>query len=241
MEERDTMPNLVCLPGLLCAASVFDPVLRGIGAGGAAWPIPIQNRFDAIVDDLAQALAEDTVVIGHSMGSYLALALALRAPERVVGLVLIGTSAAADSAKAAAMRGKVSDWAERAGMDALGESIADTMLAPSSRADLTLRQRLKDMSVDYGIVAFRAHQEALAGRPDQTSRLSAVACPVLVLSGSEDTVTPPEAGRTLAGAVPDGVFHELDGIGHLPPLECPDRLAHHIRAFLDTLAKDRAA
>jgi pimeloyl-ACP methyl ester carboxylesterase len=202
---------------------------------------PIQGDFDAIADHHAQILEAGTVLVGHSMGSYLALAIALRVPEKLDGLVLISTNAAADSEAAAVMRAKVSNWAAKAGMEALGDSLADTMLAPSRRQDEALRAHLRKMCVSYGLDAFQAHQNALAGRPDQTGRLGEIACPALVLTGSDDLVTPPDAGRATAEGLRHGAFAMLDGVGHMPPLECPEDLAARIRVFLTALDEECAA
>ena len=111
------MPPVLCLPGLLCTPGLFDPVLSALGQGRAV-ALPQGDDFESLVTTLAEGLTggstEPVVLVGMSMGSYLALALALRVPDRVAGLVLIGTNAAADSPKGAALRGKVAAWARRA-------------------------------------------------------------------------------------------------------------------------------
>ncbi|MCW1935038.1 alpha/beta fold hydrolase [Pararhodobacter zhoushanensis] len=132
------------------------------------------------------------------------------------------------------MRGKVAAWAAREGIDALAASIADGMLSTARRDDANLRGAILRMAQGQGIATFTAHQTALAARPDQTASLHSIACPVLVLTGAEDTVTPPDAGRAVAEGVADGHFVLLDGIGHMPVLERPDLVAQHIRAFLTT-------
>ncbi|MCB1396821.1 MAG: alpha/beta fold hydrolase [Rhodobacter sp.] len=226
------MPQLVCLPGLLCTPGIFDPVLAALGRGRAV-EVPPLDSFEAMVDHLAAGLTEPAVLMGMSMGSYLALALAQRVPEQVAGLILIGTNAAADTPKGAALRGKVAAWAAREGMAALAETIADTMLAQARRDDPALRGAIRDMAETTGLATFAAHQGALAGRPDQTAGLAGIGCPVLVLTGAEDSVTPPDAGRAVAEGVADGRLVLLDGVGHMPVLECPDLVAGHIRDFLD--------
>ena len=228
------MPQLVCLPGLLCTPDLFDPVLEAVGQGHAM-AIPPLDDFERLIARLADSVREPTVLLGMSMGSYLALALAQRVPQHVAGLILIGTTAAADTPKGAALRGKIAAWAGREGIAALAGTIADSMLSQARRQDPALRAQILRMAESQGLQTFADHQQALAGRPDQTAGLGAIGCPVLVLTGAEDAVTPPDAGRAVAQGVVEGRFVLLDGIGHMPVLECPDLVAAHTREFLESL------
>ncbi|WP_164736685.1 alpha/beta fold hydrolase [Pararhodobacter zhoushanensis] len=228
------MLQLVCLPGLLCDAGIYAPVLADLAMPAQSLDLPALDSFEALVEQITAQLPEQAVLVGMSMGSYLALAVARRAPERVKGLVLIGTNAAADTPRGAALRGKVAAWAAREGIDALAASIADGMLSTTRRDDADLRGAILRMATGQGLDTFTRHQTALAARPDQTAALADITCPVLVLTGAEDTVTPPDAGRAVAEGVPQGQFILLDGIGHMPVLERPDLVAQHIRAFVTT-------
>lgn len=231
------MTQLVCLPGLLCRARVYDPMAAAFGGEVEALELPYADSFEALVAQIVAQLPPRAILVGMSMGSYLALAVARQAPERVAGLVLIGTTAAADSPRAAAMRGKVAAWAAREGIPALAASIADSMLSTARRADPVLRGAILSMAEATGLETFTAHQAALASRPDQSAQLADITCPVLVLTGAEDTVTPPDAGRAVADGVANGRFVQLPGVGHMPVLEVPDVVARHVTDFIqnDTL------
>lgn len=229
------MPEVICLPGLLATPDVFDGALAVAGIGGAGMALPASGAFTDIVDALASDMPRGAVLVGHSMGSYVALALALQMAEPPAGLVLVSTTARADTEKGAALRGKVVAWARDHGIDALAGSIADTMPAAGNRNDAGLRARVLEMARAVGVEVFAAHQTALAGRPDQSAALGGLACPVLVATGAEDRVTPPEAGRALADAVADGRFEEVPGAGHLLPLEAPEALGRLIGAFVAQL------
>ncbi|MBN8290842.1 alpha/beta fold hydrolase [Rhodobacter sp. NTK016B] len=225
------MPELVCLPGLLCETEVFAPLLAALNIPARAIALPRSDSFDAIVDTLAPQIPDGATLLGMSMGSYLALALARRYPAKVGALILVGTNAAADSPEAATQRGKVARWAAREGIEALATIIADTMLSPARRDDATLRETIRRMAAAQGIGRFTDHQTALATRPDQSESLAALACPVLVITGSADTVTPPAAGRAVAEGVTKGRYVELDGVGHMAVLEAPEAVAALIEDF----------
>lgn len=235
------MPQLVCLPGLLCDAGVYSSVREALDADVLVLDLPRADSFDSIVARIAARLPQRAVLVGMSMGSYLALAIARLAPAKVAGLVLIGTNAAADTPRAAALRGKVAAWAAREGIPALASSIADSMLSAARRDDPALRAAILAMAQSTGLDTFAAHQTALAGRPDQTAHLADIACPVLVLTGAEDTITPPDAGRAVANGVANGRFALLDGVGHMPVLEVPGLVARHLGTFLTDCLRTETA
>ncbi|MCA0205389.1 MAG: alpha/beta hydrolase [Proteobacteria bacterium] len=236
------MTTLVCLPGLLCEPEVFDPMRavlpqqEGAPVDMRVLPLPGGDDFAALARSLAADIPDGAVLLGMSMGSYLALRVALTHPGKLAGLVLIGTNAAADTPDAAAMRGKVARWAAREGMEALAASLADSLVAPARRSEKALRERIVRMALAQGVARFTEHQKALAARPDQRAALGGLTCPLLVLCGTEDGVTPLEAGRALAEAVPEGRCIALPGTGHLAVLEAPQIVAGHLAEFLTRIA-----
>lgn len=226
------MLRMVCLPGLLCTAEAFANVLPGLNMPADVVELPDSDNFEQIALDIADGLPDRTILVGMSMGSYLCLEIAKKRPEHIAGLVLIGSTAQADTEKAAAMRAKVVKWARREGLDALCETICDSMLSPANRDIASLRQTIARMAHAQGLETFAHHQAALAGRPDNSSALSEITCPVLVMTGADDTVTPPDVGRALAEALPNGRFAEIEKAGHLVVLERPDVVAAHLNAFM---------
>ena len=235
------MPRLLCLPGLLCTPDVFAGVLEDADTDSVALALPDSDSFDDIASSLVSSLPDRAVLVGMSMGGYLALEIARRAPDRVAGLVLIGCTAAADSEKAAAQRGKVVAWARREGIEELATSICNSLLGPASRDNAELRASVARMARSQGLDVFARHQAALAGRPDNSASLPAITCPVLVMAGADDTVTPPQVGRDLADRLPRGRFVEIEGAGHLAVIERPAVVAAHLNAFMRHDMKTGAA
>jgi pimeloyl-ACP methyl ester carboxylesterase len=234
------MPHLVCLPGLLCTAEAFADVLPGLDVPAEVMELPDGDDFQRIASDIAAALPNRTLLVGMSMGSYLCLEIARREPERVAGLVLIGSTAEADSEKSAAMRGKVVKWARREGLDALSDTICAGMLSPQNRAKSPLHQKVARMAHAQGLEIFAHHQAALAARPDNSAALPEITCPALVMTGADDTVTPPHAGRALAEGLANGRFVEVENAGHLVVLERPDVVAAEMNAFMGQDMKKEA-
>ena len=72
--------------------------------------------------------------------------------------------------------------------------------------------------------------DALAG--SQAADLSAIQCPVLILTGDEDGVAPPAATRTMARGIPDCALEILGRCGHWTPLERPNKVNESVINFL---------
>lgn len=237
------MLPVVWLPGLLSTAAVFDGARARLPAGGdmRLITLPALDDFGAIAAEIAAQLPARCVLVGHSMGSYLCLDLWRRVPERIAGLALLSCTASADTQDGRTARAKAVRYAEKAGITALAEAVAQQTLSPASRADAALRAQVVAMAEAVGFKTFARHQVALAARPDSTADLPGITCPVLAVTGSEDPVTPPEAGRALAAAVPCATFHEIEGAGHMLPLEAPDALSVLLQPFLATCSQEATA
>ena len=228
------MLPVVCLPGLLSTASVYDRVLAGTDAPGESQVLvlPALDDFDAIAASITNDLPPRCLLVGHSMGAYLCLELWRRAPGRIAGMALLSCTAAADSPAVSEGRQKAVRYARKAGIAALAEAVAKQTMSPAAYQDQGLRAQMLAMAEVIGVETFAVHQTALAGRPDSTATLPGITCPVLVVAGSLDAVTPPQAGQALAASIPRGVFHEIAGAGHMLPLEAPEALAALLHPFL---------
>jgi 3-oxoadipate enol-lactonase len=195
--------------------------------------------IERLAEDAAaviEALGAPAVVVGYSMGGYIAQVLAVAHPELVAGLVLVGTSPGGDVAT------PVPETTKQAWMDAAGsppaEHAARTMPLsfrdgwPEAHPDeygRLLDARLRHpTSPSVWREQFDACEEFLRSGYDR-SRLTA---PALVLHGTADRVVPVENGRALHALLPHSTYREVAGAGHLLHLEEPDLVAAEIRAFI---------
>lgn len=204
--------------------------LRGHGLSDAP---PGDYALATLADDALRVLDRvgiaAAVVLGVSIGGQVALQAALRAPERVAGLVLLDTAARiGDRAGWEARRDEV----RAGGLAASADAIVGRWFPPASRARDPLAPRgyrnlLLRTPVDGYLGACAALRDA-----DLRERTSEVDRPALVVCGAEDTATPPQLVRGLAEALPDARYVEIAGAGHLPCLDAPDEVAAHVAAFL---------
>jgi pimeloyl-ACP methyl ester carboxylesterase len=201
-------------------------------------PAPSLDLAAADVVALLDTLGLDRVVLGGcSMGGYIAMAVLRAAPERVAALLLVDTKAVADSPEQRDNRLVVADRAERDGIDGwLADNSLPNLIGRtgySSRPEVVAEAReLIETQPSEGVAWA---QRAMAARPDSTDTLRAFGGPSLVVAGEEDTLTPPDAARDLAAALPRAELAILPRIGHLAPLEDPAAFARVVQPWLSKL------
>lgn len=177
----------------------FEPVaprLYGRGASIEAWAAQLLGELEG-----------PFVAVGASMGGYLALALARRAPERVVGLALVGSRAGADTEERRRFRDELVASLRRDGVpDELETEVAAEELAVA--------------------------QEAMRDRPDLSGVAASFGGPLLVCVGEADDIVSVEEARSIADSALDGSLEVFEGAGHLLSVEQPDRFSAVLDEFL---------
>jgi pimeloyl-ACP methyl ester carboxylesterase len=88
------------------------------------------------------------------------------------------------------------------------------------------------MAESVGQAAFFRQQQAIMGRPDGRGDLSRIRCPVLVLCGREDAITPVAVHEEMAAAAPSARLAIVERCGHLSTLERPDEVSAELRRWL---------
>ena len=167
-------------------------------------------------------------IAGHSLGSAVALELALRHPEHVSRLALLGTSApmpVGEAFLAAAKDGSPAAF----DMQATWGHARQCILAASPIPGLCLvgagRQLIARTRPGVQYADLKACQDWV---PDPAA-IRALATPTLVVAGRRDQMTPMRAGRALATEIPGARFTALDA-GHNLPVEAAREVAHALRA-----------
>ncbi|WP_419817602.1 alpha/beta fold hydrolase [Glaciibacter flavus] len=194
------------------------------GFGGSPRPESLST-----IDGLAEVYAglletldlSDVVLVGNSIGGWIAAEMALRHPDRLGRVVLV----------------------DSVGIEVEGHPVASS-LAPAQLAQYSWYDPAKAPSMDPAtmppaLAQMRgANQAALAvyggtmSDPTLLGRLAGIDVPVLVLWGEADRVVDPDYGRAFAAAIPGARFELLAKTGHVPQMETPDTLLDAIRPFI---------
>ncbi len=193
-------------------------------------PFTIADMAGDIVDVLDDTEIDRAVVLGLSMGGMIAQQVAIDAPDRVAGLVLVATRPPSPrfrqpglSTAFAFMRPVMPGeslhhyfrrlWSSAAAPgfpeahpEAIEEFVEQTIELPTPRAMLVHQMR------------------AMSGW-GHAERITRIAAPTIVVHGELDRYAPIVNGEAIAELIPGARLERLIGVGHLVPYEAPDRLA----------------
>jgi len=224
------MRTLVLLPGFMCDNDLWRDMVPDLGRLGQL------HYGDVYHDDALEGMArrvlaeapERFVLVGFSMGGFVARVLALMAPERVAGVAFVASSAReyTPAERQRRLQGNLpGDRPKRANPGvALG-------LHPDRERDPVLLARLRDMQRRLG-PEVRAHQSALI-RKDGYADLERIACPALVVACRQDRLRKLEETERMARHLPHARFEVLEDCGHMAPLEKPHELAALLRDWIE--------
>jgi pimeloyl-ACP methyl ester carboxylesterase len=211
---------------------VLVPDLRGFGAsGGAGGPLTMERMAEDLHRLLMERHTGPAVVIGHSMGGYVALALAREHPDLIRGLVLVASKAGPDSPAAAAARLALAERVRAEGSQAVLAALGPKLLAPR-RADPRLEQALLEGLLPLDPEAAAGALAGMAERPDATPSLAALTMPALVVAGAEDALIPPRESERLAQGLPSANLVIIPGAGHVVAFEDPEAFDHALGTWL---------
>lgn len=225
--------DLVLLPGLVLDGRVWDRVARSLGglADVTVGNLTRHDTMSALAADVLSSAPQRFALAGLSMGGYCALEIVRQAPQRVIALVLIDTSARPDTVESRANRER---QLERARSDYAGviDEVLPKWLHPSRLHDPEVAGLARTMALDAGAAQFDRQQRAIMSRADSRPSLASIRCPTLVICGRDDAVTPVEVHDEMARGITKATLKILDDCGHLSPLEQPEAVASALRDWL---------
>ncbi|MCL4273416.1 MAG: alpha/beta fold hydrolase [Anaerolineales bacterium] len=206
--------------------TVYALDLPGHGQSEGDGRQSIDEYADDVIRFMDAANIQAAVLAGISMGSAIALTLALSHPHRVAGLVLIGGGGKMRVAPS------ILEGVENPGTFASTvETINANFFSNASHGLIRLSKQglLKtDPSVLFG--DFLACDQF-----DVTDRLAEIKIPALILCGEHDRMMPPKFSHSLRDALPNAQLFMIENAGHMAQLEQPDVVAEAIKQFLDDL------
>lgn len=208
------------LPGSGRSESVDDMSMEGLAA---------------VMKELAEEVLgeEKFILVGHSMGGYIALAFAEKYPQMLSGFGLFHSSAFADSEEKKETRRKAIEVIRERGAFSFLKTATPNLYAP-----LTKEQKPELVEEHIGSTrqfspeALIAYYEAMMQRPDRTQVLRDTPLPVLFILGRHDTAVPPEDGLKQCHLPRHSHVHLFENSGHMGMVEEAEKANEKLLAYL---------
>ena len=226
---------IVLIPGLSCSPRLFAPQIPALWQWG---PVTVaettrHTSMAQLAHAILQAAPPQFVLMGLSMGGYIAFEILRQAPERVLGLVLLDTSARPDTPEATENRLKAIELAQQGKMRMAVDFSYPRSVHPSKVHDAALRHTVHAMAQETGVAGFVNQQTAIIARADSRPSLPRIACPTLVLVGDSDALTPPALHEEIAqGIGANAQLQVIANSGHISTLEQPEAVNQALQAWL---------
>ncbi|HEY6523308.1 MAG TPA: alpha/beta hydrolase [Solirubrobacteraceae bacterium] len=223
-------PSMGALPATLSEGfEVLAPVHPGFaGTPRPEWYTGIDDIALTYLQLLEQRELCDVLVVGSSIGGWIASEMAVREHQRISGTVLLNAV------------GIDVDGIELADFFSLTpqELIAYSFHNPDVAPDPTqLPQAARDIQAANAATLAVYAREPYMHDPKLRRRLALVPTPVAVLWGESDQIAPEPYGRAYAASFPDARFELMREAGHLPHLEQPAQVLSAIHRFADDTAR----
>jgi pimeloyl-ACP methyl ester carboxylesterase len=233
------MQSVILLPGMACDAETFAAQAPALQAAGYSLHISnVHSRFNSLPAMAECLLAEHCGVhtlIGHSMGGMLALEMARQAPQRVRGMALLGSTPNPDTPELIALRTKACELFAAGRMDEVLAANAMFAFHPVHAANRALVKQYLAMVSRGGPEALIRQNRAVMARADSRPLLPHLRCPVLVMCGEGDRLTPPELSREMAAAIQNARLELVAAAGHMLTMEQPARVTALLLDWLASL------
>ncbi|MDO9303211.1 MAG: alpha/beta hydrolase [Anaerolineales bacterium] len=211
----------------LADEKIYALDLPGHGKSEDAGRQSIDEYADDVIAFMDELKMRVAVIVGHSLGSAVALTLALKYPKQVLGLGLLGSGS----------RLRVSPiLLETAGNPNTFESAVEMVNGNCfcSETPQNLIEHSKRTMLEIRPPVLLGDLLA-CNEFDVTSQLDKITVPTLIICGAEDKMTPLKFSELLQSGIANSQLHVLDKAGHMVMLEQPDAVADLLKQFIDNI------
>jgi len=228
--------SLLLVPGYMADDTLWDDLRDRLAPFGPL--VHADLRHDSTLEDMARRVLRDAppgfILVGFSMGGYVAREIVRQAPGRVRALVLIATSTRPDSPALRHSKARVAQAAPSVSFAGLSRVAIATSLHPKDSANEALIERVRMMGVRLGGEAFR--NQSLLERPGDLHLLEPIRCPTLVVAAGHDRLRSIEESQELHRGIAGSEFAVIEDSGHMIPIEAPAQLGDVLAPWLERQA-----
>ena len=225
---------IVLIPGMMCTKDVFTSQINYLSYLFNVLVIEF-NAYDDIasgVKDLSSNLPEKFHLLGHSMGGIVAMELVRQLGERVLSLALLNTNPYEEKQELREKRNQRLKELDELDLIALMKTDYIARYFPSSCKDKSkLIEKCVNMVSTLDKQVFYNQSVALRDRLDQTTTLENLKCKTLLVCGDKDQLCPVSYHSDMKIMIKKSDLIVLEGVGHIPTLECSEILNNHLKNF----------
>lgn len=212
---------------------IILPDLPGSGRSEPLQDMSLESLAGAVYFLLQHEGIEKCILIGHSMGGYIALAFAEKYPTVLNGLGLFHSSAYADTEEKIATRKKGIAFIKEHGAYNFLKTTIPNLYSPATKAaNPALIEQQTDAVRYFSAETLIAYYEAMIKRPDRTAVLQNSTVPVLFILGKWDTAVPPDVGLKQCYLPQIAYIHVLERSGHIGMAEEPEQSRAILHQYL---------
>jgi pimeloyl-ACP methyl ester carboxylesterase len=224
---------LVLVPGYMADETLWDDMRERLAPFGPLAHADL--RHDTTLEALARRVLLDAppsfILVGFSMGGYVAREIVRQAPERVRALAQIATSTRPDSPAVRQGKRAVARAAPSVSFAGLSRTAIASSLHPKHADNEALIERVRMMGVRLGAAAFR--NQSMVERPGDLHLLDAIRCPTLVVAAGQDRLRSIDESQELHAGIAGSEYALIEDSGHMIPIEAPQALCDVLLAWLE--------
>lgn len=230
----DSTPSrhFILCPGFMTDQALWSRMAPGLAEMATCIFADLSRTDDleATAREILAAAPDRFILIGFSLGGFVAREILRLERDRVSGLVLMNTSARPARPEFVKRNAFLISHTKERGFRGLSTDAVKKAFHPDLRDDQALIQEVKDMALRMGADAFirQLSIQRRDGRPD----LAKIACPTLVIWSRQDELRSMDESKEMADAIPGAEFRIIEDCGHMTPMEAPDAVLDVIASWL---------
>ena len=248
-ESAGEGPTVVLLHGFCESSQIFSRLISELspaaevlapnlpGHGGTPWQGGLRSLNDAadwLRDFLDEQKTVQCILVGHSLGGYIAAAFAERYPERLSGLAMLHSTALADSEERKTNRNKALEFIARNGTEPFLKAFVESLFYDSA-ANTAWKEELHQITEQADPEAIVAFIRLMRDRPDRVASLKALTVPVMYIMGEHDTLVPPTRSMDELSRVELALLHRISEAGHMGMYEAPEKVLGAVESLIDVV------
>ncbi|WP_087088124.1 alpha/beta fold hydrolase [Acinetobacter pittii] len=224
--------SVVLIPGYMLDESLWNEVINAVPKEWNTYRATLKEgqTIKEIAQNIAKNAPESFVLIGFSLGGYIARSIVEQFPQKVKALVLIASSLRSDTEEQKNQKLTAIKLNTGKNFHGLSSISIEKTLHPSNAQNRALVKRIQEMGRTLGYEEF-VKQSML----DRSSYdVSKITCPTLIISGAEDQLHSKEEAIELLDQWPHAKLEIIKNTGHMIPIEQPKILVSVISTWLST-------